>query len=162
MRPSRFGLVLLALVGLSMAAAMAQTRPARCLHGENEIDAQGRRRLEALDAADLINRVLERRPRNSEYPTWEELGNSPMVASYRGIAGERGDLARKIQWGADQPLPGWRIHYVAAQDGYAFSLTDLRDPRGLTFASNDSGMLIEGRPADRSGRPRVIPLDSTH
>jgi hypothetical protein len=158
---SRFGL-LLALVGLSMLPAMAQTRGPRCLHGENETDVQGQRRIEALDAADLINRLIDRRPRNSEYPTWEQLGKSPMVASYRGIAGQRGDLARKMQWGADQPLPGWRIHYVAAPDGYAFSLTDLRDPCGLTFASNDSGMLIEGRPADRSGRPRVIPLDSTH
>jgi len=77
------------------------------------------------------------------------------------MAGPRGDLARKIQWGAEQPLPGWQIHYVAAQDGYAFSLTDLRDPCSLTFASNDTGMLIQGRPADRSGPARVIPLDST-
>ena len=76
-------------------------------------------------------------------------------------AGPRGDLARKIQWGAEQPLPGWEIHYIAAQDGYAFSLTDVRDPCSLTFASNDTGMLIQGRPADR-GPVRVIPLDSTH
>jgi hypothetical protein len=158
---SRLGL-LLALVGFSMVPAMAQTRGPRCLHGENETDVQAQRRLEALDAADLINRLIERRPRNSEYPTWEALGKSPMVASYRGMAGTRGDLVRKIQWGTDQPLPGWRMHYVAAQEGYAFSLTDLRDPCGLTFASNDTAMIIEGRPADRRGPVRVIPLDSTH
>ena len=157
---SRLGL-LLVLVGLSMAPAMAQTRGPRCLHGENETEVQAQRRLEALDAADLINRLIDRRPRESVYPTWEALGKSPMVASYRGIAGPRGDLVRKIEWGAEQPLPGWRIHYVAAMDGYAFSLTDLRDPCTLTFASNDTGTVIEGRPADRSGRVRVIPLDST-
>jgi hypothetical protein len=156
---SRFGL-LLALVGLSVVPAMAQTR-ARCLHAENETEAQQQRRIEALNAADLINRMLDRRPRNSEYPTWDEFGKSPMVASYLGMAGPRGDLARKIQWGAEQPLPGWEIHYIAAQDGYAFSLTDVRDPCSLTFASNDTGMLIQGRPADR-GPVRVIPLDSTH
>jgi hypothetical protein len=158
---TRPGLVL-ALVGLWMVPAMAQTRGPRCLHGDDETDVQGQRRVEALNAADLINRLIDRRPRKSEYPTWEELGKSPMVASYRGMAGPRGDLVRKIQWGADQPLPGWQIHYVAAQDGYAFSLTDLRDPCSLTFASNDTGMLIQGRPADRHGPARVIPLDSTH
>jgi hypothetical protein len=158
---SRVG-VLLGLVGLSMVPALAQTRAPRCLHGESETEVQAQRRIEALDATDLINRLIERRPRNSAYPTWEALGTSPMVNSYRGLAGKRGDLVRKIEWGADQPLPGWQIHYVAAQDGYAFSLTDLRDPCGLTFASNDAGMLIQGRPADRSGQVRVIPLDSTH
>ena len=158
---SRLG-VWLALVGLSMVPALAQTRVPRCLHGENETEVQAQRRVEALDATDLINRLIDRRPRNSAYPTWEALGKSPMVNSYRGMAGKRGDLVRKIEWGADQPLPGWQIHYVAAQDGYAFSLTDLRDPCELTFASNDAGMLIQGRPADRSGQIRVIPLDSTH
>ena len=156
----RLGL-LLALVGLSVVPGLAQTRPPRCLHGENETQVQAQRRIEALDAADLINRLIDRRPRNSAFPTWEALGKSPMVASYRGMAGARGDLVRKIEWGAEQPLPGWQIHYVAAEEGYAFSLTDLRDPCALTFASNDTGMLIQGRPADRSGPVRVFPLDST-
>jgi hypothetical protein len=158
---SRLGF-LLALIGLSMVPAMAQTRVPRCLHGDTETEVQLQRRIEALDAADLINRLIDRRPRGSAYPTWEALGNSQMVNSYRGMAGKRGDLVRKIEWGTDQPLPGWRIHYVAAQNGYAFSLSDLRDPCELTFASNDTGMVIEGRPADRSGQVRVIPLDSTH
>jgi hypothetical protein len=127
-----------------------------------ETDVQRQRRLEALDMADLIVRILDRRPRDSAYPEWEALGTSPMVDSYRGMAGKRGDLVRKIRWGSDQPLPGWGIHYVAEQDSYAFSLTDLRDPCELTFAANDSGMLIEGTPADRSGQGGVIPLDSTH
>jgi hypothetical protein len=157
---SRLGL-LLALVGISLVPVSSQSRAPRCLHGENETDVQTQRRVEALDAADMINRVLERRPRDTPYPSWDALGMSPMVNSYRGMAGKRGDIVRKIEWGADQPLPGWRIHYVAEQDGYAFSLTDLRDPCSLTFASNDTGMVIEGRPADRSGQVRVIPLDST-
>jgi len=160
MAVSRLGL-LLAVVGLSMVPAMAQTRAPRCLHGENETEVQLQRRIEALDAADLINRLIDRRPRGSAYPTWEALGKSQMVNSYRGMAGKRGDLVRKIEWGTDQPLPGWGIHYVAAEDGYAFSLADLRDPCTLTFASNDTGTVIEGRPADRSGQIRVIPLDST-
>ena len=154
--------VLLAVAaGLSAMPASAQTRP-RCLHGMGETEVQKERRLEALDAADLIIRILDRRPKDTAYPSWETLGDSPMVSSYRGMAGRRGDLARKIAWGAAEPLPGWRIHYVAAQDGYAFSLTDLRDPCAMTFASNDTGIVIEGRPADRRGQVRVIPLDSTN
>lgn len=158
---SRPGL-LLALMCLSLVPGLAQTRGPRCLHGVGESDVQKQRRLEALDAADLVARILDRRPRDSAYPAWEALGKSPMVNAYRGMAGKRGDLVRKIRWGADQPLPGWQIHYVAAQDGYAFSLTDLRDPCELTFAVNDTGMLIEGNPADRNGQGGVIPLDSTH
>ena len=158
----RIGL-LTAAIGLWVSSAPAQTiPPARCLHGPNETQVQSGRRLEALDAADLINRVIDRRPRQSGYPSWGELAKSPAVSSLRGIAGNRGDLARKMNWGDDEPLPGWRIHYVAAQDGYAFSLTDDRDPCQLTFASNDSGVVIEGRPADYRGRVRTIPLDSTH
>jgi hypothetical protein len=157
----RLGL-LLACIGLSMVPALAQTRGARCLHGENETDVQSQRRVEALDAADLINRLIDRRPRGTAYPTWEALGKSQMVNSYRGMAGKWGDLVRKIDWDTDQPLPGWQIHYVAAADGYAFSLSDLRDPCQFTFASNDTAMVIQGRLADRSGQVRVIPLDSTH
>ena len=73
------------------------------------------------------------------------------------MAGRRGDLVRKMDWGTEQPLPGWSIHYVAAQDGYAFSLSDTRDPCQLTFASNDGGVIVEGRPADRRGQVAYDP-----
>jgi len=158
---SRLGFVI-ALMCLSLVPGFAQTRAPRCLHGDGETDAQKQRRLEALDTADLLVRILDRRPRDSGYPEWEALGKSQMVDSYRGMAGKRGDLVRKIRWGADEPLPGWSIHYVAEQDGYAFSLTDLRDPCELTFAANDSGMLIEGSPADRRGQGGVLPLGSSN
>jgi hypothetical protein len=158
---SRLGLVL-AFVSLSLVPGFAQTRAPRCLHGPGETDVQKQRRLEALDTVDLIVRILDRRPRNSAYPEWEALGESPMVNSYRGMAGKRGDLARRIRWGTDEPLPGWSIHYMAEQDDYAFSLTDLRDPCEFTFAANDSGMLIEGNPADRAGQGGVLPLGSTN
>ncbi len=158
------GIVLVvAAIGMWVSPAPAQTvQPSRCLHGQNETPVQAQRRNEALDAADLINRVIDRRPRESAYPSWGELAKLPAVITLLGIAGTRGDLARKMEWGKDQPLPGWRIHYVAAQDGYAFWLTDMRDPCQLTFASNDSALVIEGRPADYRGRVRTIPLDSTH
>ena len=154
--------------GLLLVTAAVWTTPvfaqglvSRCLHGERETQVQAERRVEALDASDLINRVLERHPRNTAYPTWEALAKLPRIASLRGMAGRTGNLARKMDWGAEHPLLGWRIHYVAAQDGYAFWLTDLRDPCQFAFASNDTGTVIEGRPADRRGQLRTIPLDSS-
>ena len=156
----RVGLVLIAL-SLRSVPSSAQTRQQRCLHGEGETRVQAQRREEALDGADVINRILDRGRRDTAYPTWAELAKSPRIASYRGIAGRLGDLVRKMEWGTDQPLPGWRIHYVATQDAYAFSLTDMRDPCQLTVASNDTGAVIEGRPADLRGLPRVVPLDSS-
>lgn len=157
----RIGLLLVG-AAVWVTPMYAQGLVSRCLHGERESQTQADRRIEALDASDLINRVLERNPRNTAFPTWEALAKSPNIASLRGMAGRSGDLARKMDWGEEEPLPGWRIHYVAAEDRYSFSLTDIRDPCQLTFASNDMGTVIEGRPADRRGQPRTIPLDSTH
>jgi hypothetical protein len=157
---SRISLVSIA-VALWIAPSSAQPRLSRCLHGETETPMQAQRREEALDGADLINRMLERHRPGAAYPTWEALAKAPAVTSLRGLAGVRGDLARKMEWGADEPLPGWRIHYVSASHGYAFSLTDSRDPCQLTLTSNDSGIVFEGRPVDRRSRVRVIPLDSS-
>lgn len=156
----RAGLALIA-VSLWVVPSAAQPLLSRCLHGQNESPAQSQRREEALDAMDLINRVLERNPKGAAFPTWEALAKSATVASFREMSGRRGDLARKMAWGTDQPLFGWRIHYVAARDGYAFSLTDIRDVCQFTFASNDTGVVIEGRPANDGRPPRVIPLDSS-
>jgi hypothetical protein len=156
---SRMSLLLIA-VGLWSTPSSAQVGP-RCLHGEAETQVQQQRREDAVDGADLINRILDRNPRATAYPTWAALAKSPVVAAYRSMPGRRGDLARRMQWGADQPLPGWQIHYVAAEDAYAVSLTDTRDPCQHTVATNDTGLVIEGRPANLRGQPRVVPLDSS-
>jgi hypothetical protein len=121
---------------------------------------QAQRREEAVDGVDLINRMLQRRPAGTAYPKWDEIAGSPMLGQFRTAPGGWGDLARRMEWGTAEPLPGWRIHYVAAQDTYAFSLTDTRDPCRFTFASNDTGTVIEGQPTRMRG-VRVVPLDSS-
>jgi hypothetical protein len=156
----RTGLIAIGVVLWSIAPA-AQVGP-RCLHGENETRMQQQRREDAIDGADLINLILGRTRREGPYPTWEELAKSPLVSSALGASGRSGELARRIQWGAEQPLPGWLIHYVVGAEAYAFSLTDIRDPCQLTISTNDTGLVIEGRPANVRGRMRVIPLDSSH
>ena len=155
----RSGLIVIAVV-LWSVPAFAQVGQ-RCLHGDNETRMQQQRREDAIDTADLINLILERIHRDSAYPTWEALAKSPLVASALGASGRTGDLARRIQWGAEQPLPGWLIHYVVGEETYAFSLTDIRDPCQLTISTNDTRLVIEGRPANVRGQMRVIPLDSS-
>src|SRR3712207_6183470 len=113
-----FGLVIYA------APVGAQAREA-CLHaGTLETPAEARRRDDALALARMINTIAVNRVpnRSPAYLTWQEMAGSPQVAALRGAGGPAGDLARRVQWGADEPLPGWAIHYVVSDDGYAFSL----------------------------------------
>jgi hypothetical protein len=93
-----------------------------------------------------------------DYQTWEELASSPSIATLRGMGGPMGDIARRMQWGTEEPLPGWQIHHVTRGSAYAFSLTDTRDPCGFTYYSNDSGTIIEGHPIRGSGRGGIVPI----
>jgi hypothetical protein len=151
--------LLLGLVVFASPAA-AQSTDA-CLHSRLESPAEARRRQDALRATRMINTLTVSPARGpgaaGAYPSWEELARSPQLASLRSMGGPAGDLARKIQWGTQYPLPGWAIHYVASAAGYAFSLTDVLDPCRFTYHSDDSGMIIAGESID-SNNPRVVPL----
>jgi hypothetical protein len=85
---------------------------------------------------------------------------SPLLAQLRGMGGPLGELARRIRWGEAEPLPGWEIHYVSGATGFAFSLTDTRDPCRFTYSSNDTGVIVEGQPAE-SRRGGFTPLRPT-
>jgi hypothetical protein len=134
-------------VVFAAAPALAQCR----------VDPQ--RREEALIAVRLIDRALMRvgGTRMAPYPSWEELANSPAIAVMRGSGGPLGEVARKMIWGADEPLPGWRIHYVTSGDAYALSLTDTLEGCGFTYHSNDTGVITEGLPITRRG-PGIVPI----
>jgi hypothetical protein len=132
-----------------------------CLHTGLEFPAERERREEALAAARLINNVMTDRARlsnnRSTYPTWEELAGSPITA-LPGLGGAMGELARKIRWGSPEPLPGWRIRHVNDEDGYAFSLTDTRDPCGFAYFSDETGTIVEGYPVGGARRPGLVPI----
>jgi hypothetical protein len=160
MRFSRFAFLIFAAlvwIGPAWAQAPAQARP--CLHSGFEMPSERARREEALAAMRLINSLAGNRlplpPRT--YLSWDEIGRSDALASLRGSGGPMGDLARKIHWGTDEPLPGWRLHYVAAADGYAFSLTDVRDSCGFTYSSDESRIIVEGVPVTDRAR-RLVPI----
>ena len=158
MRRVRLSCLLLGVV-LYAGPAAAQATEA-CLHAGLESAAEARRREEALGAARMINNLAGSRLPNRPptYLTWQQIGDSPQLASLRGMGGPAGDLARKIRWGTDEPLPGWSIHYVVSEQGYAFSLTDTRDPCLFTYASNDRGVIVEGQPITRRGAG-IVPLE---
>ena len=160
MRFSRTAFLLfaaLAWTGPAWAQGQAQAR--QCLHSGLELPAERARREEALAAMRLINSLAANRipVQGRTYLSWDEIGRSEALASLRGIGGPMGDLARKIQWGSDEPLPGWRIHYVAAAAGYAFSLTDVRDACAFTYSSNDTGAIVEGEVINDRGA-RLVPI----
>lgn len=159
MRLSRVSWMVLGLA-LSAGPALAQAR--QCLHMGLENPAELRRREDALAAARLINTAMERSARlpNQQpvYQTWEQVASSPTVASLRGMGGPQGDVARRMQWGSDEPLPGWEIHHVTSEGAYAFSLTDTRDPCGFTYYSNNTGTIVEGHPIRPGGRGGIVPI----
>jgi hypothetical protein len=142
------------------APAQLAQLPRTCLHLSNEAPAETERREEALESVRLIDRALQMRPPFSRgpFPSWQELAMSPAVMRLRAIPGRQGEIARAIRWGSEEPLPGWGIHYIAAPNGYAFSLTDSRDACKFTFYANDEGLIIGG--LDVHGRSGLIPLDT--
>jgi hypothetical protein len=159
MRISRFSWLALA-AALWTTPALAQARDA-CLHSGVETPDEARRREEGLAAARLINSMTAgnvRLPNQPRYQTWEQLAGSQQVGTLRGMGGPLGDLARKIQWGGDEPLPGWRIHHVISATGFAISLLDTRDPCGFTYYSNESGVVVEGYPVVGTRRGGLQPI----
>ena len=161
----RIGLV--CVLAVTVAAPITAQAPQRerppfrsqgCLHEGGETQFDRARRTEALNAARLINTAQVRARGGGAYLSWEALATSPVVTALRGrdIIGAAGEVARKMIWGSDEPLPAWRIHYVAQRDAYAFSLTDQRDPCNFTYASNDTGVIVEGYPLGAT--TRVVPL----
>ena len=62
--------------------------------------------------------------------------------------GALGRLARTVQWGSAEPLPGWRVHYVADTNGYSLTLTDSRDACGWTYFGDERGVVGQGYPLE--------------
>ena len=73
-------------------------------------------------------------------------GSQETVAERR-----RRELAIRIRWGTNEPLPGWGIAWVTSQTRSRFAVIDLRDPCGFTYSSEDPEVLQSYR---------VVPLTS--
>ena len=148
-------LLLCALTVLTCAAT-AQAQAVNCRHLGLESPEARESREDALAAVRMINSLLAQAGSGS-YPEWEELGKIPPAAALMQQGGRAGDLARKIEWGSAFPLPNWRIHYIAEPGTYAFSLVDTADACGLTYSTNDTGVIAEGYPVGRR-RGGIVPI----
>jgi hypothetical protein len=126
----------------------------RCLHGSGETTAEKARRDEAIAAMRMIDHVLVgfRVPRPLQ---WRDVARDQRVDVLRGRPDAVGDLARKILWGFDEPLPGWRITWAWTGIRAVYSLTDQRDPCALKLSSQDPNVIPDARV-----EPRVVPLDA--
>ncbi len=144
----------------------AQISPrAACLHeSPSETAAEKQRRDDALAAVHLTDQVVAMgqgfpgfRPSGAPYPSWAELA-VPGARLGRMDGGPMGRLARQIDWGSGEPLPGWRVHYVADRSGYSLSMTDSRDPCGWTYFGDERGVVAQGYVL--SAPERFVPVDS--
>jgi hypothetical protein len=121
-----------------------------CLHGEGEAPAEAGRRQAALETMRLIDYVLSTPPLPRDR-SWEALSRSSVVAELRSTIGPAGDLARRIQWGSPEPLPGWGLAYVVSGAAVRYAMTDLTDRCAFTYSSADPDVIPRGR-------ARIVPL----
>ncbi len=135
-----------------------------CLHEGYETAAERQRRDDALAMLRLTARLVGMSRGfpifNQDlpgYPSWEELAAAGARLG-RMDGGPMGRMARKVQWGSAEPLPGWRAHYVADRSGYALSLTDSRDKCGWTYFGDERGVVAQGYALD--ALDGVVPVDS--
>ena len=142
------GLGILLFAVLSLPAGAQR----RSVTGCTTLGPMTPRRDEALRAVRLIMAAVpgERgprlpNPRSRPFPhSWEALGNSPVIGTWKTDGGPMGELARKIRWGSEEPLPGWRMHWVSTDDAYAFSLTDVRDTCRFSYSVDEREMITHG------------------
>jgi|SRR5690349_526638 len=126
------GLASLAFVTL----ALAQSRPtppqqtAQSTHESLPV---------AIDIVRQINTAeVEFNARHGAFASWEELHRSP----------DEQKRWQSLQVSAGPEIfPGWKLRLVIARDGQSFdlSLTTAQDKCGLTFFSDDRGVIYEGR-----------------
>jgi hypothetical protein len=149
--------IALAMAGVARAQAPGGVAPQieRCLHGSGETTAEKARREEAVAAMRMIDYVLVGRPLVPRPTQWRDVARDQRVDVLRARPDAVGDLARKILWGFDEPLPGWRIAWVWTGHRAAFSLADQRDPCALKLSSQDPAVI-----PGAGGELKIVPLDT--
>jgi len=133
----------------------ALTATARLRHGEALRAAQMMVNAAAAERGKLLPRAAP--DQQPPYPSWKDLATSKFVAQWKTDGGPMGKLARAIKWGDDEPLVGWRMHWVANADAYAFTLSDALDPCGFSYVADEREMILQGDLARANGM-RVVPL----
>lgn len=148
----RWMLALTTAASLAVAAtAVAQVRRPGIPTCPADTPAQLESRRLALDAVRQINLAARRfKMQHQMYPSWQELADTPPVRLYGGLS---------LKWGTDEPVPDWKIHYLTDQGSYLFTLTGARDKCGISFVSDETARVLDGR--DMGASYGVVPL-GTH
>ncbi len=150
----------------AQAPALGQVAPQveQCLHDASESADEKARREEALAAMRMIAFVVDEGPPLSQSgPKWSDLQSTPAIRRLRLMAGRVGDLARKIQWGKPEPLPGWAMIWPSGPlerrrplaPPTVFSLTDMRDPCLFRYSSTDPEVMQARRPGLKLLQPEA-------
>jgi hypothetical protein len=79
-----------------------------------------------------------------KYFAQQDLGTSPFMTR---LSGEPGEFRDRLNFtpGAEI-LPGWELKLDVTSAGYWFLIKDKTDPCGLTFVSNEAGVILQARP----------------
>jgi hypothetical protein len=121
----------LAAVFVLMLASQSEAQ--QCVHGDGETAEAEASRLDALQAARMINSAQ-----------WAQLGTSSgRYLSHAEFASGAGSVGPRLRMepGVDI-LPGWRLTLDTTARGYWFAITDTTDPCGFSFVSNEAGKIL--------------------
>lgn len=139
------------LLAINVLAAQAGAPPPgqvappveKCLHNTlEESPAERERRNAAMAAMRMIDWVrLQGGATGLRRSYWTVMANTDAVQRLKRMDGRVGELARRMAWGDDEPLPGWRIQFLDSWIAPAYSLTDTRDPCKLVYRSTDQEVL---------------------
>ena len=150
----------------AQAAPPGQVAPQveKCLHDASESAADKARREEALAAMRMIAFVLAQEATLYQSgPHWSDLTSTPGIRRLQRMEGRVGDLARRIGWGAPEPLPGWAMIWAYGPMSRrpplappaVFSLTDMSDPCLFRYSSTDPEVMRALRPSLKLLRPKA-------
>ena len=116
---------------LSLASGAAAQQ---CLHGDAESPEAAARRREALMAARVVNTAQ-----------WNQPGaRGGRFLTHDALAGQAGNAPPTITLTPGQDIvPGWRLTLDITPKGYWFAITDMADPCGFAFVSNEVGKILK-------------------
>ena len=137
----------LALITFGLAALQVSPAAAQqCVPGATRTPDQIARRQDGVRAARTINNLEANQPGSAskKYLSQGELASSPFATTQTGAAGE---FFKKLNFTPGEELmPGWELTLDVTGSGYWFAIKDKTDPCGLTFISNQKGLIWEAQP----------------
>lgn len=118
-----------------------------CLHSRSgESVAEAERRTDALAVMRMIDWAFKAQGLPPGDMAWRTLlKDTQAVRKLETEPGRVGQLAARVAWGAEEPLPGWRLTWGKPTPmQVVYSLTDTRDPCRFVYRSSDPGVLTGG------------------